>query len=83
MFALSGTIPTNSDTWLIEWCILTYHKLQGEENLLDLIEKESHLRVVLGDDARYTMKGSGATSPQLDSSHTLHLSCVVCTWDEK
>jgi hypothetical protein len=44
------------------------------EHRTDLVEKESRLHVVLGDDARYTVKGSRATSFQLDSSTPLHLS---------
>ena len=48
-----------------------------KENLLDLIEKESHLGAVLGDDVKYTVKGLGATFLQLESSDTLHLSDVL------
>ena len=47
------------------------------ENILDLIKKESHLRVVLGDDARYSVKGSVSASLQLESSDTLHLNDVI------
>jgi transposase InsO family protein len=47
------------------------------ENLSELIEKDSHLRVVLGDDANYTVKGSGATTLQLESNDTLRLSDVL------
>ena len=36
-----------------------------KENLSEVVEKESHLRIVLRDDANYTVKGSGATSLQL------------------
>ena len=48
-----------------------------KENLSEVVEKDSHLRVVLGDDANYTVKGSGATSLQLESNDTLHLSDVL------
>ena len=47
------------------------------EHLTDLVEKDSRLHVVLGDDARYTVKGFGATSFQLDSGTLLHLSDVL------
>ena len=47
------------------------------EHLTDLVEKESRLHVILGDDARYTMKGVGSTSLQLDSGTPLHLSDVL------
>ena len=60
---LSCTIPTTSDTSLID-SGASRHITGYKENLLDLIKKESHLRVVLGDDARYTMKGLGNTSLQ-------------------
>ena len=48
-----------------------------KENLSEVVEKDSHLRVVLGDDANYTMKRSGATSLQLESNDTLHISDVL------
>ena len=52
---------------------MTWYK----ENLLVVVEKDSHLRVVIGDDANYTVKGSGATSLQLETNDTLHLSDVL------
>ena len=48
-----------------------------KENIFEITEKESHLRVVLGDDANYTVKGSRATSLQLESKDMLHLSNVL------
>ena len=48
-----------------------------KENLSEVVEKDSHLRVVLGDDANYIVKGSGATSLQLETNDTLHLSDVL------
>jgi len=47
------------------------------EHLTDLVEKESRLHVVLGDNARYTVKGVGASSFQLDSDIPLQLSEVL------
>jgi hypothetical protein len=47
------------------------------EHLTELVEKDSRLHVVLGDDARYAVKGSGTTSLQLDSGTPLHLSDVL------
>jgi hypothetical protein len=46
------------------------------EHLIDLVEKESHLHVVLGDNARYIVKGVG-TSFQHDSDIPLQLSEVL------
>ena len=48
-----------------------------KENISEIVEKESHLRVALGDDANYTVKGSGAISLQLESKDMLHLSVVL------
>jgi hypothetical protein len=47
------------------------------ENIKDIVEKESHLHVVLGDNDRYTMKGVGSSSFQLDSNIPLQLSEVI------
>jgi hypothetical protein len=74
--SLSGTIPTSSDIWLID-SGASRHMTGYREHLTDLVEKDSRLHVVLGDDARYTVKGSGATSFQLDSGTPLHLSDVL------
>ena len=49
-----------------------------KEKLSEVVEKDSHLRVVLGDDANYTVKESETTSSlQLESNDTLHLSDVL------
>jgi hypothetical protein len=37
------------------------------DHLTDLVEKEYSLHVVLGDNARYTVKGVGTSTFQLDS----------------
>jgi hypothetical protein len=47
------------------------------EHLIDLVEKESHLHVVLRDNARYTVKGVGSFSFQLDFDIPLQLSEVL------
>jgi hypothetical protein len=47
------------------------------EHLTDLVEKESHLHVVLGDNVRYIIKGVGTYTFQLDSGIPLQLSEVL------
>jgi hypothetical protein len=47
------------------------------EHLTNLVEKESRLHVVLGDNARYTVKGIGSSSFQLDYDIPLQLSEVL------
>ena len=48
-----------------------------KENLYGIVDKESHLRDVLGDDANYTVRWYGATSLQLESKGMLHLTVKV------
>ena len=69
-------VPTTSDTWLID-SGASKHMTGYKENLSEVVEKESHLRVVLGDDANYTVKGFGSTSLQLESNNLLHLNDVL------
>jgi hypothetical protein len=59
--ALSGTIPTSSDIWLIN-SGASRHMTGYREHLTNLVEKDSQLHVVLGDDASYTVKGSRTIS---------------------
>jgi hypothetical protein len=73
---LSGTVPTDSDIWLID-SGASRHMTGYREHLTDLVEKESRLHVVLGDNARYTVKGVGSSSFQLDSDIPLQLSEVL------
>jgi hypothetical protein len=74
--ALSDTVPTDSDIWLIH-SGASRHMTGYREHLTDLVEKESHLHVVLGDNARYTVKGVGSSSFKLDSNIPLQLSEVL------
>jgi hypothetical protein len=70
---LSGTVPTDSDIWLID-SGASRHMIGYREHLTNLVEKEYCLHVVLGDNARYTAKGVGSSSFQLDSDIPLQLS---------
>jgi hypothetical protein len=63
---LSGTIPTDSDIWLIV-SGASRHMIGYKEHLIDLVEKESHMHVVLGDNARYIVNRVGTSTFQLDS----------------
>jgi hypothetical protein len=46
-------------------------------HLTHFIEKETHLHVVLGDDARYNMRGVGTSTFQLDLDMQLKLEDVL------
>ena len=82
MSALSGTIPATGDTWLID-SGSSRHMTGYKENLFEIVDKESHLRVVLGDDANYIVKGFGSTSLQLESNDLLTLNHVLYVLDMK
>jgi hypothetical protein len=73
---LSGMDPTDSDIWLID-SDDSRHMTGYREHLIDLVEKESRLHVVLGDNARYTVKGVVTSTFQLDSDIPLQLSEVL------
>jgi hypothetical protein len=74
--SLLGTIPTDSDIWLIDNGA-SRHMTGYREHLTDLVEKEYCLQVVLGDNVRYNVKGIGSSSFQLDSDIPLQLSEVL------
>jgi hypothetical protein len=73
---LSGMIPTDCDIWLID-SGASGHMTGYREHLIDLVEKESHLHVLLCDNAIYTVKGVGSSSFQLDSDIPVQLSEVL------
>lgn len=47
------------------------------DHLADVVQREFQEKVVLGDDARYVVKGAGATSFQFDSGKTLQMRDVL------
>ena len=63
--ALSGTVPTISDTWLID-SGASKHMTGYKQKISKVVEKESHLHVLLGDDANYNVKVFGSTYLQLE-----------------
>ena len=77
LHALSGTIHSSSDTWLID-SGASRHMTGYWKLLFDLEKKESSQNVILGDDARYAVRGIGATSFQLKSGKTLKMKCCMC-----
>jgi hypothetical protein len=73
---LTGTIPTDNDIWLIDNGA-SRHMIGYRDHLTNLVEKEINLHVVLGDNARYNVKGVGTSTCQLDSDIPLQLSEVL------
>jgi hypothetical protein len=73
---LSGMVPTNDNTWLID-IGASRHMTGLRYHLTKFVEKETHLHVVLGDDARYNVRGVGTYTFQLDSDMQLQLKEVL------
>jgi hypothetical protein len=73
---LSGMVPINENTWLID-SGASRHMTGIRNHLTHFIEKETHLHVVLGDDARYNVRGVGTSTFQLDSDMKLKLEEVL------
>jgi hypothetical protein len=68
----SGMVPTNDNTWLID-SGASKHMTGLRNHLTHFVKKETHLHVVLGDDARYNVRGIGTSTFQLDSYMQLKL----------
>lgn len=73
---LSSNVPTDSDTWLID-SGASRHLIGYRENHSNLIEKDTHLQVIIDDDACYFVKAVGTTSFHLNLGIPLHLSDVL------
>jgi hypothetical protein len=65
-------VPINDNTWLID-SGASRHMTGIRNHLSHFVEKEAHLHVVLGDDARYNVRGLGTSTFQLDSEMQLKL----------
>ena len=69
-------IQTSLDTWLIDSGAARHMK--GYRKLLsDMSKKERSKNVILGEDARYAVRGTGATSFQLKSRKALKMKEVL------
>jgi transposase InsO family protein len=73
---LSGIVPTNYNAWLIDGGA-SRHMTSFRDHLTNFVEKETHLHVVLGDDARYNVKGVRTSTFQLDSDMQIQLREVL------
>jgi hypothetical protein len=76
ILALSGMVPTNDNTWLID-SGASRHMTGLKEHLTNFVEKETHLHVVLGEYARYNVRGVGTSTFQLDSDMQLQFKEVL------
>eukprot|EP00253_Pinus_taeda_P023066 PITA_23066 len=82
---LSLSTASLSDTlgnWLID-SGASRHFTGYKEALPNLIEKETNLEIILGDDATYPVKGVGNVILQLNQGNTIHLQEVLYVPDLK
>jgi hypothetical protein len=63
--SLSGMVPINENTWLIDNGA-SRHMTGLRNHLTHFVDKETHVHVFLGDDARYNVRGVGTSTFQLD-----------------
>jgi hypothetical protein len=73
---LSGMVPINDNTRLIDNGA-SRHMTGIRNHLTHFVEKETHLHVSLGDDARYNVREVGTSTFQLDSYMQLKLEEVL------
>eukprot|EP00253_Pinus_taeda_P029346 PITA_29346 len=75
--ALSTSTPSDSMvTWLID-SGASRHFTGYKEVLHNLVEKETNLEIVLGDDMKYPVKSVGNVSLKLNQGNTIHLQDVL------
>eukprot|EP00253_Pinus_taeda_P014766 PITA_14766 len=81
--ALSTSTPPDSlGNWLID-SGASRHFTGYKEALHNLIEKETNLEIVLGDNMKYLVKGVGNVSLKLNQGNTIHLQDVLYVPDLK
>jgi len=68
--------------WLID-SGASRHFTNHKEVLHNLIEKETNLEIVLGDNMKYPMKGVGNVSLKLNQGNKIHLQDVLYVPDLK
>eukprot|EP00253_Pinus_taeda_P006397 PITA_06397 len=81
--ALSTSAPLDSmGIWLID-SGASRHFTGYKEVLYNLVEKETNLEIVLGDDMKYPVKGASNVSLKLNQGNTIHLQDVLYVPDLK
>jgi transposase InsO family protein len=73
---LTRTITQGSNTWLID-SGASKHMTGFKNSLSKLIENDSSLQVVLGDDSKHAIKGVGEASLQIDLGNPLSIKDIL------
>ena len=72
IFALTGTVTHESDTWIVD-SGSSKHMTSFKDSLSNLQKKDSPHKVKLGDDYQYPIKGIGEASYRLDSDKPMKM----------
>ena len=64
------------DVWLID-SGASRHITGFKEALFDMVEKDTNLEIILGDNATYPVKGTGTVTLHLSQGQVLHLQDVL------
>ena len=76
IFALSGSITNNANSWLVDSG--ASRNMTGNHGALTSYRKKKFTtQVELGDDSTYNIEGVGSTSLQLDSGTVLHIDVIL------
>eukprot|EP00253_Pinus_taeda_P032390 PITA_32390 len=81
--ALSTASPSDTLGNLLIDSGASRHFTRYKEALFNLIEKETNLEIILGDDATYPVKGVGSVTLQLNQGNTINLQEVLYVPDLK
>jgi hypothetical protein len=73
---LSGTITKSEDVWLMN-SGASKHMTGFKQNLVNYRDKKFKVKVELGDDGRYDIKGFGSASFQLRSGNVFHIDEIL------
>jgi hypothetical protein len=74
--ALSGTITKSKEIWLID-SGASKHMTGFKQNLANYRDKKFKVKVELGDDGTYDIKGFGSTFLQLQLGNIFHIDEIL------
>jgi hypothetical protein len=74
--ALSGVVTKSEEIWLVD-SGASKHMTGFKQNLVNYRDKKFNVKVELGDDGTYAIKGVGSTSFQLQSGNVFHVEEIL------
>jgi hypothetical protein len=74
--ALSGIVTKSEEVWLVD-SGASKHMIGFKHSLVNYRDKKFNVKVELGDEGTYSIKGFGSTSFQLQSGNVLHIEEIL------